>query len=371
MTGIDRVEQAYLTEFLASDGADFGLVRTALGFLLLDRTGMTRFLDKTIDTSRIDLPSKFAWRKDPQRGRVETGLRKIAIARSSRIGLARLLKQHLPQGFDYYNVGHANLAAKTLQQIRSAARNLVVLVHDTIPLDFPEYCRADQVKSFARKLRAVATHADLVVHSTQAARADTEAHFARYGRVPVGVVANLGIDPTQPTPLGFQPAQPYFVCLGTIEPRKNHALLLDVWDQLPEPKPDLYIVGQRGWASDALFARLDALPAQGAIKICSDLTDGEVATLLASARALLFPSLAEGFGIPAIEAAARGTPLVLSNLAVFKEITANTAVYLEPEDRYSWLETIVRLVAQNEIDRPAMTPPSWPEHFNKVFTALP
>jgi glycosyltransferase involved in cell wall biosynthesis len=370
ITGVDRVEQAYLTEFLAQDGPVFGLVRTALGFLLLDRAGMTALRDRRVDLGHCDLPSRLAWRKDPARGRAETGLRRLAVARSLRGRLSLMLQHQLPLDTLYFNVGHADLDVKTLRQIRDALSGIVVLVHDTIPLDHPEFCRAGTTEAFGRKMRAVSELADVVIYTTEDARLKAEVHFAMFGRTPKAVVANPGVPLAASAPLGFTPTQPYFVCLGTIEPRKNHALLLDVWEQMPQPAPELYIVGGRGWASEALLARLDALSATGPVKIISGLSDAEVTTLLQNAHALLFPSHAEGFGIPAIEAAALGTPLILSNLAVFREILSNSAVYLEPEDSYSWLETIARQAVQVCEDRRCFVAPSWAEHFNKVFTAL-
>jgi glycosyltransferase involved in cell wall biosynthesis len=370
LTGVDRVEQAYLTEFLAQDAPVFGLVRTALGFLLLDRAGMDALRDRRIDLGSSDLPSRLAWRKDPLRGRAETGLRRLAIARSLRGRLARMLRRHLPADATYFNVGHADLDLKTLGQIRQVAAGITVLLHDTIPLDYPGLCRLGTAEVFQRKMRAIADKADVVIYTTQDARQRAEAHLARLGRVPKAIVANLGVPLAEPAALTFAPRQPYFVCLGTIEPRKNHAMLLDVWEKLPAPVPALYIIGGRGWASSALLARLDALPEDGPVQILSGLGDAEVATLLQGARALLFPSLVEGFGIPALEAAALGTPLILSNLAVFKEILPHSAVYLEPEDSYSWLETIARRAVQDCQDRNSFVAPSWAEHFNKVLTAL-
>lgn len=369
-TGVDRVEQAYLTEILSQNAPAFGLVRSAFGFLLLDRAGLSAVRDGLVDRSRADLASRIAWRKDPARGRTETALRRLAVARCLRRNLMGMLKHHLPHGYIYLNVGHSNLDAHTLHSIGQSDGRAVILVHDTIPLDHPELCRRDTLASFAQKMRNVARYADLVIFSTHDARTKAEAHFQRFGRAPKAVVAKLGVTLAEPTPLSFTPQPPYFVCLGTIEPRKNHATLLDVWQRLGTAAPLLYIVGARGWASDALFTRLDAAEAEGRVKILSGLTDGQVTTLLQSAQGLLFPSLAEGFGIPAIEAASLGTPVILSNLPVFKEILPHSAVYLEPEDSYSWLETIARLAAQKKNDTIAMTPPSWGEHFNEVFTAL-
>lgn len=369
-TGVDRVEQAYLTEFLDQSAPVFGLVRSALGFLLLDRNGLKALCDQTVDLSTADFVSRLAWRKNHLRARAETGIRRLAIARCLPRRLDRMLRAHLPERTDYFNIGHANLDLKTLGRLAQAKARIVVLVHDTIPLDHPALCRPDTPIGFRRKMEAVSALADLVIFSTQDAQARAEAHFARFGRVPAAVVARLGITTAAPAPLPFAPQQPYFVCLGTIEPRKNHALLLEVWQNLPQPAPHLYLVGSRGWASADLFARLDALPEAGAIHLLSGLTDGQITTLLAGAQALLFPSLAEGFGIPALEAAALGTPAVLSNLAVFQEIAPASAILLDPKDIYAWMETIGYLAAQKHIYNTHMTQSTWGAHFNLVFTAL-
>lgn len=369
-TGIDRVEQAYLAEFLAQSPAVFGLVRTALGFLLLDREGLIALRDQSVDLGFADFASRLAWRKDPARARAETGLRGLAVARCLPHRLAAMLRAKLPRGAIYFNTGHANLDQSTLRRIAKATVGLVVLVHDTIPLDHPTLCRPDTPERFRQAMQAVSALADLVIFSTQDARRQAEVHFARFGRVPNAVVAPLGVVPAPPEPLTFTPSQPYFLCLGTIEPRKNHALLLDIWQELPQPVPQLYLAGTRGWASADLLERLDALPKDGPVQLLTGLRDGQISTLLSGARALLFPSLAEGFGIPAFEAAAQGTPLVLSDITVFQEIAPTSAILLDPTDIYVWRETIGYLAAHKHIYHTQINPPTWRGHFNLVFTTL-
>lgn len=367
MTGVDRVEYAYLDQFLRLDTPFLGLARTALGFLLLDRPAMTALRDGSLDLTRNDLIGRIAWRHDPARGRAEAALRRLAIARCTKRGLARLLKRHLLHS-SYFNTGHANLDQRTMAQIRAAGLGIAVLVHDTIPLDHPEFARPDTVEPFCRKMQAVATHADLVIHTTHAARALTEAQLARLGRVPDGITANLGVPVAEPVPTEA-PQTPYFVTLGTIEPRKNHAFLLDLWAQMPDP-PGLLILGGRGWSNHDVFARLDALPPDSPIQERSGLSDGQIAFLLQGAQGLLFPSYAEGFGIPAIEAASLGTPVVTSDLPVFQELLGEFAVYLDVTDSYSWMETISRLAKADRTHRKGRTPPNWAQHFKLVLSRM-
>lgn len=368
MTGVDRVEFAYLDQFLRLDTPFLGLVRTALGFLLLDRRAMAALHDGTLDLSRNDLIGRVAWRRDPARGRAEAALRHLAIARCTKRGLTRLLKHHLPPGSSYFNTGHANLDDRSLAQIHAAGLKIAVLVHDTIPLDHPEFARPDTVESFRRKMQVIADHADLVIHTTQATRALTEAQLTRLGRVPDGITANLGVPVAEQTPTDA-PKQPYFVTLGTIEPRKNHGFLLDLWARMPNP-PGLLILGGRGWSNVEVFARLDALPPDSPVQERSGLTDGQIAFLLQGAQGLLFPSHAEGFGIPALEAASLGTPVVTSDLPVFQELLGEFAVYLDVADSYSWMETISQLAKAGTTDRKGQTPPNWADHFKGVLSKL-
>ena len=385
LTGIDRVEYAYLDHLLRADRLLFGLVRTALGFVLLDRkgcAGLAALVRGDTALASADMIGRVLHRRNPLRGQAEAAARRFAIARSARPFLAHMLRR-LPDGSSYINVGHANLTARSLQHLHRAKLRLVVMVHDTIPLDHPEFARAGTVEPFRRKLAAVSRHADVVIHTTNDARTKTERHFARMGRVPGGITANLGVPQPEPKlsdlPPGLTVTQPYFVALGTIEPRKNHRLLLDIWDHFgtgPDV-PRLFIIGGRGWASADLFARLSALPPEHPVKLLPGLSDSAVTALLGGATALLFPSHAEGFGLPVVEAAVLGVPVITSNLPVIKELLGDNAVYLDVTDIYSWIETIkTHTDAVRHGDRDATRqknrkdPPKWADHFKIVLKDL-
>ncbi len=375
MTGIDRVEAAYLRQLVKGEDPVFGLLRSAAGYLLLGRAGMTGFL-RLVEGGglpRADLLSRVT-NRDPLRARAETAVRRLAMARCPRPLLGRMLRRHLHGEISYLNTGHSNLSVlPLLAKVPGLAR--VVLLHDTIPLDYPQFARPDTVAPFRAKLALIAHGADLVIHTTQDARARSEAQMALLGRVPAGVVANLGVDLGTPgaVPPGLTDGRPYFVTLGTIEPRKNHALLLDVWQALADrgaPVPLLLILGRRGWNNAAVFARLDALPKDGPVREVAGLNDAAVAGLLQGAAGFLFPSFAEGFGLPPLEAAALGCPVIASNLNVTRELLGDYAVYLDVSDSYSWMETIVALEkGQNQSGRQdnRKAPPTWEAHFKTVL----
>lgn len=378
LTGVDRVEAAWLRHLLEEDRPCYGLIRTRFGHLLLDRRGMEALRDRVEGEplGPADLQGRLFRRADPLRARAEADMRRLSLDRCAAPRLTVMLQRHLRQGA-YLNLGHAHLTRASLRRIKAAGLTAAVLVHDVIPLDHPGFTRSAIPQVFARKMAAVSAEADLVIHTTETTQQQTEVHFARMGRVPPGLLAPLGVMPPIPDPRTELPSVRYFVALGTVEPRKNHGLLLDVWDRLQAllpagEVPHLLILGGRGWANAEVSQRLDAIPKLGAtIHERPGLDDGAVAALLAGAEALLFPSLAEGYGLPPLEAMALGVPVICSNLKVFAETLSDYPVYLDPHDSYSWAEVIAGWRRPPQSDGSACrTVPDWAGHFRAVAARL-
>ena len=377
MTGVDRVEFAYLTYGLADDVPLYGLVRTSVGYLLLDQDGCREFRIRfmTNDWDRPGILSRLARRSDPVRAGVEATLRKMARGRAVRAGLGKVLKRHLMPGTHYINTGHTLLDTNTVKGLRAVLdMQIAFLIHDTIPLDYPEYQRASSVETFRVMLARAVDNADLLIANSE----QTARDIARLcPSAPPVITAHLGV----PVPHGgTAPDGPwdtgnYFVALGTIEPRKNHALLLDVWEDMGESAPDLLIIGARGWENHETLARLDANPPH--IHVLHGLEDDQAFGLLKNARALLFPSFAEGFGLPPVEAAALGLPVIVNELPIYHEVLGDKAIYADVSDRYLWQQYIERLAQSGDanidglMDRETQfVPPSWEDHFKAVFTRI-
>jgi len=377
-TGVDRVELAYLDALVAEDVPVFGLARTPLGYVLLDRRGLVGFrarLDGTLPPSAPDLLSRLQRGIRDSARRALTDLRKLSVARCLPRGLPAMLVKHLPAGTAYLNTGHSNLSARVLRAVRSLPdARIAVLVHDVIPLEYPHFQRAGTVEVFAQKMQRVRQFADLLIYNSADTQTRTERAMAEWGSVPQGVVAHLGTVPPAPAlqeiPENLRPKEPYFVTVGTIEPRKNHALLLDVWDRMGPDAPELFICGGRGWNNEAVFERLDALGDDARVKEVSGLSDGALAALVQGAQGLLFPSHAEGFGLPAVEALLLGTPVLCSNIATFREILANYAVYIDDSDREMWEATVMGWSKQsrNMLRVEGFDAPEWVEHFKTVLS---
>ena len=376
LTGVDRVERAYADWVLAVDPDPRFLVRTSRGYLICGADGARAFL-QALDAGgpwgKPDFLSRLTGKAANPRHAAEALLRRHALARCLPGGLLPRLSDHLREDTVYLNTGHSNLSEHTLAAVQALPDlRAAVFIHDLIPLEHPEYSSPGFPAHFAQMLTHVTTRADLILCNSQ----DTAERLrGRFVDAPPVLPAHLGVPaPARPEPLAFDKDVPRFVALGTIEPRKNHALLLDVWEKLPEhTRPHLHIVGRRGWADAALLDRLDSHPLRNiAIFEHEGLSDGQVRTLLTGAHGLLFPTHAEGFGLPAVEAAQLGTLPICADLPVLREILGDYAVYLDPLNAYSWMETIkkrsaVSLAAESVAE---FRVPTWAEHFRTVEAAL-
>ncbi|QBY02039.1 glycosyltransferase family 1 protein [Rhodophyticola sp. CCM32] len=385
LTGIDRVEYAYLTWCLHHHPTAIYLCRTTRGYLMLGISGATvlvDLLDGRLPLGRADMISRLYGKSGKPRHRAEAMLRPHALARSLRGRLARMLVSELPGRSVYLNVGHSNLSVRTLAAIaRQPQMKLAVLVHDVIPLERPDVVVCGQPEAFGAMMARVCDQADLIIANSQDTVAALTRHATGWGRMPDTIVAHLGLpDPVavHPPPPGVDLSHPYFVALGTIEPRKNHALLLDIWEallqELPEDRmPHLHIIGQPGWCNAALIKRLVTHPQRGqSLFDHGALPDTQVRGLLKGAHGLLFPSLIEGFGLPPLEALREGCIPFCSDLPVMREVLGDSAVYLDPQDAYSWIETIKQRIAGDLVvpDTSKARLPDWQAHFTTVGASI-
>jgi glycosyltransferase involved in cell wall biosynthesis len=215
--------------------------------------------------------------------------------------------------------------------------------------------------------------------TTDVVRQGLDMHLRGLGRLDFPVLAApIPVAPIfaeTPAPDPALQGVPYFVICSTIEPRKNHLMLLQVWRELVRrdgpTAPKLVIVGGRGWKFEAVAALLDRSPAlRGHVVEVSGLTTPSLKHLLDGARALLMPSFAEGYGLPVVEALTAGVPVVASDIPVFREICGIRATLISPLNGEAWLEA-VRALANTERRSPnaavsAAGPGSWKDYFAQI-----
>jgi glycosyltransferase involved in cell wall biosynthesis len=280
-----------------------------------------------------------------------------------------------------FNTGHNGLEKREyVRRLQGSGLKPLFFVHDLIPLTHPEYCRPGEAGRHRARMNMVLGTGHGVIANSET----TLAALAAYARendlpLPPAVVAPLA--PAHfPEPGATRSLldKPYFVMLGTIEPRKNHWLLLQLWRQLitclGELAPRLVVIGQRGWECENvvdLLERCEML--KGFVFEHPDCSDSELASWMRHAQALLFPSFTEGYGMPLVEALALGVPVIASDLPVFREIAGDVPEYIDPLDGRRWGELIVEYTSTdsparlNQCRRMAgFVVPRWDKHFQRV-----
>ncbi len=284
------------------------------------------------------------------------------------------------QGRQYLNVGHTGLNSATFRQwVDQADVRPIYLVHDLIPITHPQFCRVGEAEKHRERMRTVLLTAAGVIGNSQATLFEL-GNFARAEglSMPSAISAWLGSDPL-PLPANSPASHPpQFVILGTIEARKNHQLLLNIWIELIErfgrETPKLVIIGQRGWEARPVFDLLDHNEKlREHVVELNSCPDEQLADYLSSARALLFPSIIEGYGLPLIEALASGVPAIASDLPVFREICGDIPTYLGPFDASGWRGAILDYARSDSSLRNAQLrrmnafrATNWDAHFHSV-----
>lgn len=366
-TGIDRICDAWLEHFASRSQAVIIMKQRQVILPMAASQALFAALLAPVQTGGNEDPRTF---------------RKALVKLALRWGFT-LLRNYDGKGRFWLNPGHTGLHIPALADwcIRARVRP-IYLVHDLIPITHPQFCReGEDTKHRARMDMVLQTAAGVVGNSQHTL--DTLANYAdSTGRtMPPVVVAWPGCASLQTanaasTELsGSRPAS--FVVLGTIEGRKNHRLLLQAWQKMAasmgDACPQLIIIGRRGWQADDVFALLDQGDFRGKVTEAGAVDDARLAQLLSEARALLFPSFAEGFGIPLIEALAAGIPVIASDLEVFREIAGDIPELLPPDDEAAWIAALSDYAAASSPRRERQvarlsefTPPEWHEHFKRV-----
>jgi glycosyltransferase involved in cell wall biosynthesis len=281
----------------------------------------------------------------------------------------------------YLLVSHHHLERRGLfarLKGRSAAR-FICLIHDLIPIEFPEYAKPGQAENHLRRIETAARFADALIVNSRVTRDALLPHLEHARRAPPVLVAPFGADlPVPPADGASVFDRPYFVYVSTIEARKNHLLLLNLWRRmatdLGERAPLLVLVGQRGWETENVVDMLDRCPAlRGTVIEYNALPDAEMVRLLKGACAMLLPSFAEGFGFPLIEGLQLGIPALCSDIPALRETGGSVPEFFDPLDGSGWRSAILDYAAPGSPRRAAQlarlagwAAPRWDEHFATV-----
>ena len=228
----------------------------------------------------------------------------------------------------------------------------VCTFHDLSAYTWAHCAPPERVRFMRKEIALTLKRADMLITDTE----DTRQEVAAYFNWPlekiraVSLACSSDFRPRTAAELipglrgyGLRPGE-YSLFVGTIEPRKNLAVLLDAYALLPHAMRrqwPLVLIGYRGWRSERLHARIEAAAAEGWVRHLGYVDAGALPLLYGGARVFVFPSLYEGFGLPVLEAMASGVPVVCSNASTLPEVAGGAAAMCDPED----VETLSRLIA--------------------------
>lgn len=370
-TGIDRVETAYAQELTVRDDPCLFITRIAGSYAILERQAMQRLLATRFEPSSWPatlLKDRLRIKLSPQARQARSHLRHLASCVTSRRTLPKRLMQLGFMSFEYLNLGHSHIDPKFLETIQKSGGRLRFMLHDTIPLTHPEYTRPEECLKFSIKFRHLCHFSDEIICNSQVTL-DSLMRLLPKDRADMPLtVAHLGL--SLPTSRGLSPVwpRPFMICLGTIEARKNHMLLLQLWEHLSKSHdalPDLLLIGRRGWRNEAFFAEFEKSPLRDRLVFeLNAVDDAELTQFIAQAKAMLFPSFVEGYGLPPLEAAANKVPLICNDLPVYREFLSDYPVYVKSSKVADWASAITPYLGTSPPplrQMPAL--PSWPAHF--------
>lgn len=372
-SGVDRVEMAYARGLLARHGE-------ALAFAAVHPTGRYGRLPRRAALAYLDeLERRWANEADAPRQRsLASVLPQLAALMPTGKGVGSGERAVYVQASPH----HLTNAAKVHRILARERAKFLCLVHDLIPIAFPEYARPSGAALHRRRMETVASACGAssgaaIVNSAATGRA-LQPWLAPGTAIHVALLGTESLPATRPEPS----ERPYFVCLGTIEPRKNHLLLLHLWRHLSETLPAgqvprLIVIGRRGWENEQVVDMLERCPGLvGHVEELGGCPDARLAALLRGSRALLMPSFAEGYGMPVAEALSVGTPVICSDLAALREVGGAVPDYLDPLDGTGWQAAVLDHAAQGPMHRaqqarlPQWHNPTWAEHMDIVVDAI-
>jgi len=222
-------------------------------------------------------------------------------------------------------------------------RPLVVTVHDVMPLTHPQFFAA-AAQEMQRRQLAAARRAAAVVTTCHA----TAEEIARVGDLPREriVVAPLGVLPAESAGAGGGPVPdgPYLLAVGAITPRKGLEVLARAASLLGPACPQVLLAGPDGWRGDEVRRALQRADTAGRVRVLGSVDDATLRRLYAGATLVCQPTLAEGFGMPLLEAMAFGAAVVASDIPAAAEVTGGCAVLVPPGDARALADAVASLL---------------------------
>jgi glycosyltransferase involved in cell wall biosynthesis len=378
-------------------GLDYMIPRTGWRRLLPSRLAILRRLERWRLLSRSPVPARVADLLQRATLSLKAHDFPFADADGNRISLIpidlALGPAILPQPGDVILAASSDWSRKDPAALDALKRRtgcqIAVVCYDIIPIIRPEFFPPHDAATFRRYWDQVFTVADTVIVNSRAIHDDIVEYRRKTGAtLPAIAIVPLGSEPAgallvdKPLPRGLEPDR-FALFVSTIEPRKNHRLLLDVWDSLrtqniPQPHNfKLVFVGRPGWMVEDVLQRLKGPETLAAGIIHLRAADDPLLRVLYKAAAFcLYPSVYEGFGLPVVEAFALGKAVIASHGGALREVVAGLGPVLDPNDKSAWVAAIgawienpaLRKAAEARV-RAEFRPLRWPETARLMLAA--
>lgn len=238
-------------------------------------------------------------------------------------------------------------------------RRSVITVHDLTFLHYPDFITADSHAYYNQQIEWAVQHADHILADSHATKSDLVSMLdVSPSRVTVvHLAADSAFRPLSEAharrsaaQYGLEPG--YLLCVGTLEPRKNLPGLLQAYRLLLDAQvttAPLVVIGGKGWLYEEVFQRVEALRLAGRVHFLHDVPDDDLPGLYNGAVLLTTPSFYEGFGLPALEAMACGTPVVVADRSSLPEVVGEAGLLVNPDDVESIAGALTRVLTEGSL----------------------
>lgn len=266
------------------------------------------------------------------------------------------------------------------------AKKRYVMIHDIAFEHLPQFIQAKNLQYLKRRVPEAAKKADKIITISQATRNDL---IATYGVAPEKIiVAPCAVDAKRykPTKITSEvtkkynlPAK-YVLYLGTMEPRKNLKRLVDAYSELPQKLKDEYplvLAGGKGWNDEPIMNAIKKARESAEVIQTGYVDEDDIPALYSGARAFLYPSNYEGFGMQILEAMACNTPVLTGKNSSLPEVGGDAAYYVDEKSVTSISKGIEKLITDDDLTkqmvkkgRVQITKFSWAESAQTIIDAI-
>lgn len=257
-------------------------------------------------------------------------------------------------GFDLYHNLHNGIGMK------AGSRKTLITVHDMIPLLYPSYCGSPYKELFCKKALAAMENADDILTVSENSKTDI-LHFTSVSPHHIHVIPEAPKHHCRPLPprqcaeylsSRYGIKSPFFLYVGGFNRRKNVAGLIlgyaTVCRRFPQFCP-LVIIGRDGTRRKELEELTERLHLRHYVRFCDYIPDETLPVFYNQCHALIYPSFYEGFGLPPLEAAACGAPIITAAGSSLREVMADAALYIHADSPESIGAQLLRLMENEEL----------------------